>query len=400
MRIILLFFMVIFLNADNLEITKYVTNEKPKIVVEYVNITNDINKLLTIDSKLISNYQLDINRSVKSLTSPINMKKYKKYNYLLRIDYKNKNLKALLYDLVNKKVILYKKYKIPSYKLYPFSVHYLSYDINNKLGFKPVKWITKKIVYSVHIAPKENSIFISDITLHYRKKIISGGLNIFPKWADDKQTTIYYTKLEASPVLYKYNIFTGQKQRIFASEGMLIVSDVKGDNLLLTLAINDQPDIYEYNLKNKKLKRLTTYQGIDVNGQFYQNGIIFISDRLGYPNVYYKDLTTGSVSKVLYHGRNHISVTAHNDDIVVSSRETNKAFSKNTFNLLLVNKNSDIVKRLTFGGKNMMPVFSEDGSTILFIKEYRFDSKLGILRLDKNKIFYFKINRKMQSFSY
>ena len=181
---------------------------------------------------------------------------------------------------------------------------------------------------------------------------------------------------------------------------MLVVSDVKGDNLLLTLAINDQPDIYEYNILNHSLKRLTTYSGIDVNGQFYQNGIIFISDRLGYPNVYYKDLSTGNVSKVLYHGKNHISVTAHNDDIIVSTRETNKAFGNNTFNLLLLNKNRDFVKRLTFNGKNMMPVFSEDGTTVLFIKEYRFNSKMGILRLDKNKIFYFKINRKMQSFSY
>ena len=400
MRIIFLFFMIVFLNADNLEITKYVTNEKPKIAVEYVHSTKGINQLLKIDTKLISNYDMEINSSISNLKSDVNYDKYQGYNYLLRIDYKNKTLTALMYNLITKKPILYKKYTIPSYKVYPFMVHFLSYDINNKLGFKPVKWITKKIVYSVHIAPKENSIFIADITFHYRKKIISGGLNIFPKWANDKQTAIYYTKLENEPILYKYNIFTAQKKRILASTGMLVVSDVKGDNLLLTLAINDQPDIYEFNIFNKKLKRLTTYQGIDVNGQFYQNGIIFISDRLGYPNVYYKDLSNGSVSKVLYHGRNHISVTAHKDNIIVSTRETNKAFGNNTFNLFLINKNRDFVKRLTFGGKNMMPVFSKDGSTILFIKEYKFNSKFGILRLDKNKVFYFKINKKIQSFGY
>lgn len=400
MRIVLLFLIAVFLNAQNLEITKYVTNEKPKIAVEYVHSTKGINQLLKIDSKLISNYKLDINNTISSLTQPVNFDKYQGYNYLLRINYKNKILTALMYNLINEKPVLYKKYTIPSYKVYPFMIHFLSYDINNKLGFKPVKWLTKKIVYSVHIGPKENSIFIADITLHYRKRLISGGLNIFPKWANNQQSAIYYTKLENQPVLYKYNLFTAQKKRILSSPGMLVVSDVKGDNLLLTLAINDQPDIYEYNKLTKSLKRLTTYPGIDVNGQFYQNGIIFISDRLGYPNVYYKNLLTGSVSKVLYQGKNHISVTAHNDNIVVSSRETNKAFDNNTFNLLLVNKNRDFVKRLTFGGKNIMPVFSKDGSTILFIKDYKFNSKLGILRLDKNKIFYFKINREMQSFSY
>jgi len=66
----------------------------------------------------------------------------------------------------------------------------------------------------------------------------------------------------------------------------------------------------------------------------------------------------------------------------------------------MINKNSNKVRRLTFGGKNMLPVFSKDGSTVLFIKEYNFSSKLGIIRLKENKVFYFKINRKMQSFDF
>jgi TolB protein len=61
-------------------------------------------------------------------------------------------------------------------------IHALSYDINSKLGFEPIPWIKRKIVYSVNMAPKESAIFISDITLTYRKKIVSGGFNIFPKW--------------------------------------------------------------------------------------------------------------------------------------------------------------------------------------------------------------------------
>ena len=401
MRILIMFFMVIFLNAQNLEIIKYVQNENPKIVVEYNNLPKELISILQKDTKIIAHYKIDIKNKINDITSSIDTKEYKGYNYLLRLNYENKKLTAILYDLLKHKTILYKKYKIPAFDVYPFMIHSLSYDINSKIGFAPVEWIKRKMVYSIYMAPKEQAIFLADITLTYRKKIISGGLNIFPKWANKNQTEIYYTKLENMPVLYKYNIYTGQKERIMASKGMLIVSDVKGDELLLTLAIDDQPDIYEYNIKTKSLKRITKFIGIDVNGQFYdKNKIIFISDRLGYPNVYEKNLDTGIVKKVIYHGRNHISVSANKDKLVLSSRETNKAFDNNTFNLLLVNKNTNLLKRLTFGGKNMMPVFSYDGSTILFIKEYKFNSKLGIIRLNENKIVYFKINRKIQSFDF
>jgi TolB protein len=279
-------------------------------------------------------------------------------------------------------------------------IHSLSYDINSKLGFKKIPWIKKRVIYSVYMSPKETSIFVGDITLTYRKKIISGGLNIFPKWVDRKQTEIYYTKLENYPVLYKYNVYTGQKSRILSSKGMLIVSDVKGDNLLLTLALNDQPDIYSYNIKTHNLKRITKFVGIDVSGRFYDDGIVFISNRLGYPNVYKKNLDTGKVSRFIYRGKNHISVTVNRDKVIVSSRETSKAFSDNSFNLLLVEKNSDVLKRLTFTGKNLQPNFSDDGDTILFIKLKHFNSKFGIIRLKENRIYYFNLNRVMQSFDF
>jgi len=396
-----MFFMVIFLNAQNLEIIKYVQNKNPKIVVEYNNLPKELISILKKDTKIIAHYSIDVKNKINDITSSIDTKEYKGYNYLLRLDYKNKKLTAILYDLLKHKTILYKKYKVPVFNVYPFMIHSLSYDINSKIGFAPIEWIKRKIVYAVYMAPKEQAIFLADVTFTYRKKIISGGLNIFPKWANKNQTEIYYTKLENMPVLYKYNIYTGQKERVMASKGMLIVSDVKGDELLLTLAIDDQPDIYLYNKKTNQLKQITKFVGIDVNGQFYdKNKIIFISDRLGYPNVYEKNLDTGIVKKVIYHGRNHISVSANKDKLVLSSRETNKAFDNNTFNLLLVNKNTNLVKRLTFGGKNMMPVFSYDGTAILFIKEYKFNSKLGIIRVNENKIFYFKINRKIQSFDF
>jgi len=402
MRILSLLVAFLYLNASELQITKYITNQKPKIYLEYVNSSPKLIHMLQVDTTIISHYDMKIGEQTKNLTN-VNITKYKGYNYLLRINYQNKILTALLYNLVNKKIELYKRYKIPNFNSYPFMIHALSYDINSKLGFNPIPWIKRKIVYSINMAPKENDIFIADITLTYRKKVIAGGFNIFPKWANKAQTEIYYTKYLRAPTLFKYNIYTGKKTKIMASPGMLIVSDVDFDNhkLLLTLAPNDQPDIYEYDLNLKSLTKLTDYTGIDVNGQFYGNdNILFISNRLGNPNVYQKNLDNGIVKKVIYYSKNQISLSAYNDNIVISSRETNNAFGNNTFNLLLINKNSDSVKRLTFGGENMLPVFSNDGSTICFIKEYNFNSKIGIIRLKENKIFYFRLSKIIQSFDF
>ncbi|NPA55850.1 MAG: translocation protein TolB [Epsilonproteobacteria bacterium] len=403
MRLILIFFSLIYLYASDLEIVKYVSNQPPKILVEYQNLPYALQRILRLDSKIISHYVVDfgIENHISNIKSEVETDNYKGYNYLLRLNWTNNQLQAILYDLHKHVTLLYKLYNASSYSVYPFVIHALSYDINNKLGFDDVGWIKQKIVYSIYTAPKEQDIFLADVTLTYRKKLISGGLNVFPKWANPQQTEIYYTKLETQPVLYRYNIYTGERKRVLSSKGMLIVSDVNGDELLLTLAVDDQPDIYRYNTINHSLTRLTKFAGIDVNGQFYDNDkIVFISDRLGYPNVYQKDLNTNKVSKLIHHGRNHIAVSAYHDNVVLSSRETNYAFSPNTFNLLLINKNTNFIKRLTYGGKNFLPTFSSDGGTILFIKEQRFNSKLGIIRLKENKIFYFKISKKMQSFDF
>ena len=392
---------LINLSAKELEITKYITNEKPKIIVEYQNLPIKLQKMLKIDAKIVAHYEIKIDKKIENLKGAIKLSNYKGFNYLLRLNYKNKHLTAFFYDLISHKSLLYKRYKIPNFNVYPFMIHSLSFDLNEQMGFDSVEWLKRKIVYSIYLGAKETDIFLADITLTYRKKIVSGGINIFPKWANKEQTEIYYTKFLKEPTLFRYNIYTGKKKRVLSSPGMLIVSDVKKDKLLLTLAINDQPDIYEFYINSRKLKRVTKFSGIDVNGHFYDNNkIVFISDRLGYPNVYQKDLETGMVSKLIHHGKNHISVSTNGDNVVVSSRETDKAFERNTFNLLLVNKNSDFVKRLTFGGKNMQPVFSNDGDTIIFIKEFKFNSKFGIIRLAENRVFYFKLNRKMQSFDY
>jgi TolB protein len=386
--------------AKEVEIVKYITNEKkPVIAIEFQNSSIKLEKMIKKDFDVIGHFDYDLLPNINNYQDSVDYDKYlSKFDYLVRANYIKNKFYILVYDLKNKKKILNKLYKIPQFKYYPFIIHSFAYDINKLLSMPDVSWIKRFLVYSVYTAPKESEIFIADYSLSFRKRLIQGGLNIFPKWADDKQTQIYYTSLKNKPTLYKLNIFTGKKERVISSTGMLMVSDVKDDKLLLTMAIDDQPDVYLYDTISKTYEQITEFKDIDVSAKFYgENSIAFISNRLGNPYVYEKDLETNLISKVLHIGKNQIALSTFNDQIVISSRESSKNFSYNTFNLFLSKKDDFVIKRLTFNGKNIHPQFSMDGSSIIFIKDFHFTSKIGIIRLKENLLFYYPISKKLQS---
>jgi len=271
----------------------------------------------------------------------------------------------------------------------------MAYDINEFMGASSVAWMKRKVIFSRVVAPKKSELVISDYTLTYQHVVVSGGFNVFPKWANKSQSAFYYTSLDGSkPTLKKVDIKSGKTSRILSSDGIIICSDVSDDSkkLLITMAPKGQTDIYLYDVDTKKYKRVTKYGGIDVNGQFRSNGeIIFVSGRLGYPNIFSKKLGKKEVEQMVYYGKSNAACSAHNEYIVYKSRETSNAFSKNTFNLHLISTKTDFIRRLTATGVNEFPRFSKDGDAILFIKNYQLQSAIGIIRLNHNKNYLFPL---------
>jgi TolB protein len=382
MKKFLLLFFTVFVFANELVITKYLQN-KPTISINFTGDKNVL-KILKMDLKVIDHFNYKFNDENSS--------------FKVNVSYKDKTLKVNYIKSNN--LIQTKIYKSKSYAFFPFLVHKAVYDLNKFFNLPDAKFLIRKVIYSLLVAPKQANLYIADYTLSYKKRLISGGLNIFPKWADEKQRAIYYTKLGKYATIYKYNIYTGKKEKVLSSPGLAIVSDVNKGKLLLTLAPKGLPDIYEYDLKSKKLIRITKYPGIDVSGKFWGDKIVFVSDRYGIPFVFSKNLKSGSISRILYQGKNQIGVDTFKNLLVVSVRETNNAFKDNTFNLFLINKNDDSLKRLTFGGQNMYANFSVDGNSIMFIKRENFFSKIGIIRLKENKVFYYKLPKILQSFDW
>ena len=303
-----------------------------------------------------------------------------------------------LYDANSGTLALSKEYKNSRAETYPFLAHKLAIDINDYIQAPNVDWMERIVVVSYYTKPGESEILLSDYTLTYKNSLIKGGLNIFPKLANEQQNAFYYTKYLDKPTLFKYDLTTGQNTQIISSEGMLVASDVSKDStkILLTMAPNEQADIFLYDIPSAKLTKLTNYRGIDVSGNFIEDEkrVMFISDRLGYPNVFAISVegeANGSLEQMVFHGRNNNAANAFGEYIVYSSRETNEDFSRNTFNLYLVSTKSDFIRRLSANGINQLPRFSKDGETIMYVKHESNQSALGIIRLNYNKTLLFPL---------
>ncbi len=417
-NIILIYMMLttcLFALDAKMEIIKRKSN-LPQIVVSVASDTtnmilaNKIKKLIEKDLQVSGHFETINYKTYESFNvkPTLNKLRIKNIDLFLNIYVKTNDIGEIqvftkLFDVNTNDLVLNKGYSSSVIKRYPFLSHKIAISINQYLKAPSIKWMDKFVIFSRYKMAGESEIVISDYTLTYQEIVVTGGLNIFPKWADEIQENFYFTSYNSLlPTLKKQNIYTGNVEKIISSEGMAVCSDVShiDSKMILTLAPNSQPDIYVYDILSNIKTRLTKYKGIDVGGSFIENNnkIVFVSDRINGPNIFAKTIGQKGIEKLVYHGKNNSQCTTFNHYIVYSSRESTNEFNKNAFNLYLISTRSDFIRRLTSTGRNQFPKFSQDGDSILFIKEYKGKNYLGIIRLNYNKSFLFPLKSgKLQS---
>ena len=400
---LLFIFGLLFSSDATIEVIKKV-DALPTIAVEDASISyNDMFKLkfykaLIADLNVISIFNVDRYHRKTHFNDTTVLVENKDMNYVLRYKMYEDDSSTLHVEMKliqDGETVLFKSYRVNRKNIYMFVAHAMAYDINGFMGEPSVEWMKRKVIFSRIVGAKKSEIVISDYSLSYQHVILKNRFNIFPKWANKEQTAFYYTSLDsAKPTLKYLDTKTLKISNIISSDGMLVCSDVSEDanTLLLTMAKDGQPDIYTYNVEKKTYKRETVYGGIDVNAQFMgKNKIIFISSRLGYPNVFSKELNSNEIEQLVYYGKSNSACSSNGEYIVYKARETSNAFAKNTFNLHLISMKTDFIRRLTATGINEFPRFSKDGDAILFIKNYKNQSSIGIIRLNHNKNYLFPL---------
>ncbi len=409
MRILLCIFIALNLYAADatLKIQKDVEQRTRIALVDASAIVNNtFFKILLSDFKISGHFLADTTHHIGDVNSDYLLPVLKSKEYVLKFALSQQNGTKLIIRLLrvaDNSEVLKKRYAIPTKDKMPFLAHKAVSDINNALNYSDISWINRYVLYSRYTKARHSEILLADYTFHYKKVIIKGGLNLFPKWADKEQKSFYYSAYSGlMPVLYKINIYTGAKQKIATSEGMLVCSDVSddGSKLLLTMAPQGQADIYQMDVATGSKTRITTFNGIDVSGKYVddESSIVFVSNRLGYANIFKKSIYSDAVSQVVYHGRNNNAVDTYKDKIVYASRESKNSFGVNRFNLYLTSSTNTDTRPLTTTGTNQFPRFSIDGSVIQFIKHRGRGSSVGYINLQSHQSLLFPLSgRKIQS---
>ncbi len=364
--------------------------------------TRKLHAIFVADLKISSHFLPDEMYRTGSYDSKRGTPALRTQRYTITYRYDEKDTDNTLWVKVvnpaNAKVIMEGRYAVSNPAKYPFLVHKAVSEINAHLGYGSIDWINRYVVFARYTGRKQSEILLADYTFHYTKVIIHGGLNLFPHWGDPQQKSLYYTAyVQGRPTLYRLDLQTGKRKIITHSTGMIVCSDVRKDGrtLLLTMAPDGQSDIYAYAVATGKTTRLTTFRGIDVNGVYADQGasVVFVSNRLGYPGIFKRDMASGSVSQVVFHGKNNNSVDAYGDTIVYSARE-----GQGVFNLYLSHTDGRGGRPLTLSGINQFPRFSPDGKTILYIKRSYEGNAIGYLSLTTNQSLLFPLgDRKIQS---
>lgn len=413
MKILISFLLTItimYASDATIEVIKKV-DSLPSIAVEDSSLDYDDTfkmtffKSIVSDLTVISVFNVDRNYIKVPYNSSEVAVEHKDMDYVLRYELSEGDADTLNIQvkvLLNNESVFSKNYKIKNKNMYMFVSHTIAYDINEFMGQDSVSWMKRKVIFSRVTSSKKSELVIADYTLTYQHIIVNGGFNLFPKWANKAQTEFYYTSLSGKkPTLKHVDIRTGKTKTIKSSDGMIVCSDVSldGQNILLTMAPSGQPDVYMYNTKSKQTTRITKFGGIDVGAQFMNNNtIVFVSDRLGHPNIFSKNLESNLVEQMVYYGKSNSACSTHGSYIVYKSRESSNAFDNNTFNLHLISTETDFIRRLTAVGVNEFPRFSVDGDAIIFIKNYKSQSSIGIIRLNHNKNYLFPLKYgKLQS---
>ncbi len=352
-----------------------------------------VNKLLKSDLTVSGHFAVENNISLANYNAlAVTLNTKSEYTILYKFN-KTPNggasLDIKLFKGAPKKQVLVKNYTVSRLEKAPFLIHKAVSDINNFLKYPPINWINRYVVLSRYKGAKKTEIMLADYTFTYKKVILKGGFNMFPKWADKNQRELFFSDYSGDRIkLYKLNIYTGQKKLITTSTGMLICSDVSqdGSKLLLTMAPNSQPDIYLFS--GGSAKKLTNFSGIDVSGKFAdgEQNVVFVSNRLGNPNIFKMPITGGSVSQIVHHGTNNDSVDTHESEIVYSSKESRKSF-----NIYLSDTSGSQTRPLTSGGINQHPRFSGDGNVVMYIKRLPSGNSIGFINLASNRSEVFKL---------
>lgn len=273
-----------------------------------------------------------------------------------------------LYDVVESRLIMEKKYRADTRLLRPIS-HAAANDIYEKITGKKAVF-RSKIAYVSADDDGNFRLNVSDWDGMRSRKLNVRARSLFsPHWAPNARSIVYTAERERKWGIYSLDFASMKEKPLLQVKGTNIAGDFfpDGKSLSLSSSINGSTDIYSYNLRTGKVKRLTREMGIEVSPTVSPDGklIAYVSDRAGSPQIYTMDKMGYNKSRITYEGGYNTSPawSPRGDLIAFSGRHGGKN------QIFTVWPDGTGLRMLTASGNNEEPSFSPDGRFITFTSD-------------------------------
>ncbi|SFV63642.1 tolB protein precursor, periplasmic protein involved in the tonb-independent uptake of group A colicins [hydrothermal vent metagenome] len=242
-------------------------------------------------------------------------------------------------------------------------------DFDTHLSYVLLKKYNNELRY--HLEVSDSDAFNPQSILISKEPILS------PSWSYDGQKLAYVSFENGfSQVFIKYVWVRRARVALPRFDGIASAPSWSpdGKNIVLTLSKKGNKDIYLYNLKSKKLKRLTTNKATDTEANFSPDGksIVFSSDRGNGVQIYQLTLKNHKIRRLTFDGNYNTKPVFSPDgkNIVMVHR------NKRKYRIALLNLRNRKFTIISNGSFDESPYFSPNGSMIAYATK---DEKYGYL---------------------
>jgi len=290
-------------------------------------------------------------------------------------------LTVRLYDVVESRLIMEKKYRAGKTLLRPLS-HAAANDIYEKITGRKAVFRTK-IAYVSADGDKGYSLNVADWDgMRQRKLNVAARSLLSPHWTPDARKIVYTAQRGRKWTIYSLDFAVLKEEPLLDIKGTSIAGDFfpDGNSLALSSSVKGSTDIYVLDIAKMKLKRMTRDMGIEVSPTVSPDGksIAYVSDRAGSPQIYTMDSMGYNKSRLTNEGGYNTSPSWSpvGDLIAFSGRNGGRN------QIFTVWPDGSGLRMLTASGNNEEPSFSPDGRFITFTSDREGKRTVYVMRSD------------------
>jgi len=192
------------------------------------------------------------------------------------------------------------------------------------------------------------------------------GAAMSPSWSPDGRYVVFSHLDDSTHALGVWDRMSNQVKRIrFPGNTVIGPSFLPDNRVAVSLSTGHYPDIFLLNRQFQRERTLEQSPAIDVSPSFDSTGtkMVFTSSRLGSPQVFLKDLTTGKVSRISMEG-------SYNSEPCISPDGTLVAYTRSTpsgFRIFVHDMITGNDQQISFGpGRDEQPAFGPDSYFVAF----------------------------------